>query len=193
LQLAADGAGLPVFHGESWEEHVSAWIQVEEKITDLKWFRGAIVESLDRRYGRQGVKKFAAEVGCKARKLYMYAQTYREYRDEYHRAIEAKGEDAESATISTLSWSHHYNAAVKVKDPERRREILKQAEEENWSVESMNEFIKTGKVERPEPNFVLIHRPPRKGETKRAYSDELTAAFNKARAEYLGAAWKGKS
>jgi len=44
-------SGLPVFSGKSWEDHVSSWFDTGEIMESALWMRGAIVASLDAKYG----------------------------------------------------------------------------------------------------------------------------------------------
>ncbi|MCL6437233.1 MAG: hypothetical protein K6T51_01370 [Rubrobacteraceae bacterium] len=99
-----DGA-LPVFRGESWEEHVSAWLEVEESMQNHLWALAAIAASVTTRYGEKAIPKFASEVGYSTRRIYELASTYRawQYRERsqglsfQHHAVAARAEDPEAA------------------------------------------------------------------------------------------------
>lgn len=104
-ELVSLGAGedLPVFAGESWEDHVSAWAQVEGEMQDRLWMLAAVAASLTTVYGDQSVGAFASEVGCSARRVYDYAATHKAWQSRRRSQI--------------LSFGHH-TIAARAEEPE---------------------------------------------------------------------------
>lgn len=130
--LAPLGSGeeLPVFEGESWEDHVSAWAQVEGEMQDRLWMLAAVAASLTTVYGDQSVGAFAAEVGCSARRVYDYAAT--------HKAWQSR------ARSQILSFKHH-TIAGRAEEPET---FIEEAEVEGLSTRELERRV-SGKE--PEP------------------------------------------
>ncbi len=88
---------LPVFRGETYEEHVQAWINVSEEVEERRWQLGAIAASLETVFGENVKSTFAADVGVSARTVREYAQAYRAF--------------ATGARAPLLSYTHHRIAA----------------------------------------------------------------------------------
>lgn len=103
---------LPVFQGESYEEHVSGWLAVDTSLQGHYWMLGAIAGSLDKRYGDDITGKFASDVRSSRSRIYQYAQTYKTW-ENYNR-------------LESLSF-HHHTMAARSEDP---RLTLKVAEDE---------------------------------------------------------------
>lgn len=121
--------GLPVFHGETWEEHVSQALVVKEEIEERLWRLAAIYASLTSRYGEASIPKFASEIGSSARRIYEMAATYKAW------------ESRERSHI--CSFSHHTIAARETVieaglDPEA---LIRQAEDENLSTRELEQQI----------------------------------------------------
>ena len=105
LTLSEPGFGqvadLPVFHGESWEEHVQTWLDLERVVTDQRWRQAAVIASLETRYGENSLDKFAQDVGISPKRLYEYRAAYRVYQfsgrpenlDFYHYVIASRAEN----------------------------------------------------------------------------------------------------
>lgn len=110
---------LPVFVGESYEDHISAWIQAAQEINERHWMLGAIAASLEKKYSEGIIRKFAGEVVVTATTIYDHAKVYRTF------------ENSDRSEI--LSWTHHKIAAY-ASDPV---EFLREAEDEGWSVKEM--------------------------------------------------------
>lgn len=77
MEVAAP-PNLPIFHGDSWEEHVSAWIQIDEGVRDAKLLQGAVGSSLIRCHGKDSIGTFARDVKCERQRVYESIQVYRE-------------------------------------------------------------------------------------------------------------------
>src|SRR5262245_27792555 len=98
---------LPVFRGSSWEEHVSAWIQACETITEYQWMLGAIVESLRLRFGKEALARFAGEVRRSHSAVYQYAQVYSFYSPKPRKKNgEPIASDYSECVAYSLDWTH---------------------------------------------------------------------------------------
>lgn len=139
IQRQQTGSNLPVFQGESWEDHVSAWIQVSQEVDEKQWQLGAIATSVKTTYGQESIKKFAGEVMRKARIIYYYIQVH----DTFQKC----------KRLQSLSWSHHLIASES-DDPEA---ALADAEDNGLSVEAMRQRISEKKQQaRTEEGLKLI-------------------------------------
>lgn len=110
---------LPVFVGETYEDHISAWIQASQEISERHWMLGAIAASLEAKYGEGVIRKFAGEVIIPAKTIYDYAHVYNTFKN--------------SDMSEILTWTHHRIAAG-AKDPIA---FLREAEDEGWSIIEM--------------------------------------------------------
>lgn len=112
---------LPRFIGESYEDHVSAWIQAVQEVNERQWMLGAIAASMETGYGKGDMRRFAGDVGSELRTVYFCAQVYR-LRQKCPRG-------------HNLNWTH-YKIAASSDNPE---ELLRQAEEEGLSTREMEQ------------------------------------------------------
>jgi len=116
---------LPLFTGESWADHVTAWKAITKEIEDRQWQLGAIAASLSRLYGEQSIERFAAEVKCHSTTVWQYAQVYQRF-ENYERS-------------ENLSWSHHLVASYS-DDPQA---ALVEAEEKKLSVQGLRLIVRS--------------------------------------------------
>lgn len=123
-----DSGQLPVFSGESYEEHVSTWLAVDESVQGHYWMLGSIAASLDKRYGEDVMGKFASDVGSSRSRIREYAHTYKTW------------ENAERSAFLTF---HHHTIAARAEDPPL---ALQMAEREEMSTRELDEFVKTGEL-----------------------------------------------
>lgn len=147
--MVVSESGLPVFKGESWEDHVSQWIQCEEMTWEERWKQAAIAASVTAKWGERmdTMRAFAAEVGMSPVTIRRYAQTHRVFQ------IYPRGQ--------ILSFSHHYKAAsasdpggliakaeleglsahaVQVLEPLEPQEqdyLIKRSREEKWKMQRL--------------------------------------------------------
>lgn len=128
--LPALSGGLPTFQGDTWEDHVSAWAQVEDEMQDRLWMLAAVAASVTTVYGDQSIGAFASEVGCSARRIYDYAATYKAWQSR--------------ARSQILSFKHH-TIAARAEDPDQ---AIEEAEVEEMSTRELDRKV-SGKE--PEP------------------------------------------
>ena len=128
--LPAPTSDLPVFQGETWEEHVSAWAQVEDEMQDRLWMLAAVAASVTTVYGDQSIGSFAAEVGCSARRVYDYAATYKAWQSRQR--------------SQSLSF-HHHTIAARAEEPEK---VIEEAEIEEMSTRELERKV-SGKESEP--------------------------------------------
>lgn len=121
------GDDMPVFTGQTWEEHVSTWHEVFMDGDARKWYLGAILHSVKEKFGKDMLMKFAGDVGLKGSTIYQYLRTHRRFQ--------------ECARAHSLSWSHHRIAAYQ-KTPEDTERVLQLAEDNNWTAETMQKTLR---------------------------------------------------
>ena len=132
----------PVFRGESYEEHVSTWLEVDRSVQGHYWMLGAVAASLKEKYGEDAFAKFASEVGSSRRRVYEYAETYEAYNDE-------------KCERSHILSFHHHTVAARSEDP---AQALETAEREELSTRELEQLVKTGEV--PEKNVHFSSESP---------------------------------
>ena len=119
---------LPAFRGESYEEHVSTWLTVDESVQGHFWMLGAIAASLDKKYGEDIMGKFASDVRSSRTRIREYAATYKAWENNDRSAF--------------LSFKHH-TIAARSEDPPK---VLAIAEEQEFSTRELEEFVQTGEL-----------------------------------------------
>lgn len=119
--LIASPNQLPVFIGESYEDHVAAWRQTAQELGERQWMLGAIAASVETKYGDGRMRKFVDDVKVPKSTLYEYAQVYK---------LAQKSERSEF-----LTWTH-YKIAAYASDPDR---LLREAEDEQLSTREMQQ------------------------------------------------------
>lgn len=99
---------LPVFTGESWDDHVNEWITASKKLEDHLWYLGSIASSITVRYGDRAIPEFAQCVDYSPRRIWELAATYKAW-EKCDRAHD-------------LSFKHH-TIAAREENPEEAIEI----------------------------------------------------------------------
>lgn len=118
------------FLGESWEEHVQAWINVEQAVTDYRWQQAAIAASVETKYGNGALQKFAQSVGVNQARIYEYRSAYRLYQN--------------SGRPENLDYTHYVLAASLDKNPEASMtamEAIEHAADNSLSTRAFKRFI----------------------------------------------------
>lgn len=133
--IQTDDDGNLTFAGTSWEEHVEAWREIQESVTEHFWALGAIGDSLARNYGDGDIKRFAQEVGLSQKRIYKLVSTYRGWRGKQRSQM--------------LSFTHH-EEALRAPDPV---EAIEKAEEEGWSSRQLARWVdeRAGRAPREYP------------------------------------------
>lgn len=126
-RLVENGA-LPVFEGESYEEHVSTWLAVDESVQGHYWMLGAIAASLTKKYGDDVNGKFGGDVGSSGRRIREYAQTY---------TVWQNGDRSPFLTFK------HHTLAARSENPQAALDF---AQQEELSTRELEEFVQTGEV-----------------------------------------------
>ncbi|HWQ34312.1 MAG TPA: hypothetical protein VNQ79_15800 [Blastocatellia bacterium] len=114
---------LPAFTGSSYEDHVSAWIQVRQEIQDRQWRLGAVAASVATRYGDESLKTFAFDVGENVKTLYEYRRVYSAFKN--------------SNRLENLSWKHH-QLALQSDNPAA---LLERASDEQWTTARLRQAL----------------------------------------------------
>jgi hypothetical protein len=104
---------LPVFQGDSVDDHVEAWRELESGIESDMWRLAAIAASItdETRYGARDVVTFAEKVGRNKQRIYNLAAAYREF--------------GKSSRLENLPFEHYVIAAYA---PEPKKAIRAAAE-----------------------------------------------------------------
>lgn len=113
---------LPVFTGSTWEDHVQAWIDAEDEVSEGKWKQAAVAASVEVHYGEQSLEEFARQVGCTSRNVRLYRKAYR-------RKQSRLAENGKRFPYSNLSFSHW--TAIPEDWPDDKAESLLDACAEN--------------------------------------------------------------
>lgn len=139
--------GLPVFLGESFEEHVEAFEGVDKSIDARLWALAAIAASVKTKYNEQTVINFAHRVRHSAVYIYELALTYRKFENS------TRGE--------ILSFTHHRIAAHS-KDPQK---AIKAAEDKEMSTRELEKWVKqqVPPTRRPVKEIETLHTPAVRG------------------------------
>lgn len=155
------------FHGQTFEEHVDCWQEVDGQVQKDKWKLGAVAASLDVKYKDETVKRFAHETRRSARRVREYGQTWRAF------------ENGERSPI--LSF-HHHTVAARHDDPVVAIHI---AEDKEWSSRELEHWIKTGEEPAPKGDkkpAVLKPGP----ELQKIHDDAVRAELNERLAVVKG-------
>lgn len=130
----------PIFQGESYEEHVSTWLEVDQSVQGHYWMLGAIAASLDKKYGDDVIGKFASDVRSSAKRIREYRQTYQTW---------------QNGERSPFLSFHHHTLAARSEEPQR---VLEIAEREELSTRELEQLVKTGEV--PDKNVHFSSESP---------------------------------
>lgn len=141
-----DEDNLPIFEQDSYEEHTSAWIMVDESIEGHRWALGAVAASLTKRYGDDIVGNFASDVKSSKARIYQYAKTYQVFQ--------------KCTRVHFLSFRHH-TIAARAEDPER---IIELADRYELSTRELDTLAHSGEL--PERHRA-IETPDENGEEPR--------------------------
>jgi hypothetical protein len=132
--------GLPLFDNVAYEAHVEAFKHVHAGIEERLWALGAIVDSLERNYGRQAIPEFAGDVGYSPRRVWELGQTYRAWKERdraqnlsfRHHTIAARQDDPDWAIEIALTTPTPHGGPLSTREFE---EELQQRKEEAYVVE----------------------------------------------------------
>lgn len=152
MQISLDGdkplfttneRGLPVFLGETFEEHVETFEGIDKSIDARKWALAAIAASLKTKYDEQTIANFAHRVRHSAAYIWELALTYRKFENS------PRGE--------ILSFTHHRIAAHS-KNPLK---AIKVAEDEEMSTRELEQWVKRQKppTRKPIKEIETLHSP----------------------------------
>lgn len=116
--------GLPVFMGETFEEHVDTFEGIDKSIDARQWALAAVAASVKTKYNEKTVINFAHRVRHSVTYIYELALTYRKFQNS------PRGE--------ILSFTHHKIAAHS-KNPQKAIQV---AEDEEMSTRELEKWIK---------------------------------------------------
>lgn len=118
--------GLPIFLGETYEEHSDAWDEVDRSVWDGQWKLAAIAASLETKRGEKTVRDFAYAKKIGASTVRGYARAYRVF--------------GKSGRIPFVPFSLHVLAAT-AKNPVR---ALKVANDREMGYRDLKRWIYMG-------------------------------------------------
>lgn len=133
--------GLCEFTGETVQEHIEVWREIDGQVESAQWAMSAIAASLTTKYGEGDVKKFAEAVNRTPGYIYKMARTYRFYSDR---------QKCPQGHFSDLTFSHHVRALT---HPEPV-EALQVAQDQGLSAIGLEEWVtQTAKegIDKPKP------------------------------------------
>lgn len=161
------------FHGDTLDQHVSAFVSVNTQIDSSQWAMAAIAASIEKQYGESQIEAFAEKVAYKPRTVRKMVQTYRE--------IVEKGRYR-----PYLTFTHHAEALAYA-DPEKALEV---AEQQHLSALALRQWIKDQAPEMEQPRERFSSERGKEGaelveilreqvEKFPAFADELNDCINK--------------
>jgi hypothetical protein len=121
-----DSATLPVCEATDWEELVSEWANRHEQTQSDLWGLAAVAFRARQVFGRDGVRKFAREVGYSPRRMNEMAFTY---------------EGWQGRTPSIMKGFHHHTLAARYR-PEDPEAAIHVAEDEDLGVRAFERRLK---------------------------------------------------
>jgi hypothetical protein len=124
---------------ETWEDHLSFYLQLEEGSTVFSWLKADTLVHLMERFGEQSLEKFANEVSQKRSTVINYVRTAKAFPPEKR--------------IPTLSFSAHFQASYADSYDtqkgefmsEKRFDWVEKAADEGFSTRKLAEEIKVEK------------------------------------------------
>ena len=126
--FATVNGDLPVFTATAWEDHVQAWTDAEQTVTEYRWRQAAIANSLTTHYGEGQVEQFAKQIGIHPRRVWEYRAVYQLY---------------QKCDRSQVLDFTHYILASSAPDPIQMLEI---AAEECLSTKALRRLITQAKA-----------------------------------------------
>lgn len=109
----------------TWEEVVSMGLELRERDDNLRWQWGKLADYTWREFGQDGLEKLAREVGKDKMTLRRYALVY------------TKIPQSLVELYPKLSWTH-FRVAAGQDDPVDLANLLKDADDNDWSIEQMS-------------------------------------------------------
>lgn len=156
------GDGLPIFQGQTYEDHVAGWHALDLSGQRHLWAMAAIAASLERQVGGRpkagaepeptDLQRFAYEVRCSARWVQNLAKTYRTFGPK---------QGNPGAAVPAMSFKHHLIAATCAETPQEALRAVERAHDEEMSTRELYVALKG----RPEPQQAI-------GAVTRHYSDQ---------------------
>jgi hypothetical protein len=136
LTLFTDQEDLPVFRGESFEDHVDAWQALDLLSTRHQWAQAAIASSLERKSGtrtdvtggKTDIQRFCREVKISTGYFSRLVKTYRTFAEPLDPSVK------QLISESPLHFKHFVVAANGADDPVA---AVVQAHDQNWSANEL--------------------------------------------------------
>src|SRR3990167_9431449 len=127
---------------DTWEGHVSAFIQLEENTTTYSWLKADILLHLISKYGEKSVDEFSKEVGQPRSTIVNYVRTARAFPPD--------------TRLPVVSFSHHFQASLadsyddkeKVFLSDTRQKWVEKAADEEMSTRRLAEAIREDNIEK---------------------------------------------
>lgn len=117
-----EASDIKNYHAFSLEELVSMAVQARETYDNARWALGDIACVVYKKFGTDGLLKFAREIGVKKDTISRYKEVSERFNHETRNEY------------PMLSWSHFRNAAPQL----AATDWLREAHDNNWSAEQMH-------------------------------------------------------
>lgn len=128
---------LPAFSSNEWDDHLTAFSQLQQVSGFVKLRMGAVVDSLQSGYGKGSVVKFAIQVGENASTLRDYAAVYRRLA---RIPVEPRERLLRALREGDVFYSHVLRATP-VEDDDRFIEFVMSSANEEWSTRRLAEEV----------------------------------------------------
>lgn len=125
---------------ETWEDHISAFIQLKEYDFASNWLKGDIANRVTVKYGENSLGEFAKAVGSQRTTVDNYRRVSRAF-DFTCRQVKVSW-----WTFAVASYADKYNKKSGKFVGERRFEYIKKADDESWSSRQLAQVMKKENV-----------------------------------------------
>lgn len=129
--------GLWEYHGETLQDHIAIWRDIDGKVESAQWAMAAIAASLTTKYGESDIVDFAKAVNRSPGYVWKMARTWKFWAD---------AEKCPQGHFSDLTFTHHVRA-ITHSDP---IEAMNVAKEQGLSSIGLEEWINETAAERAE-------------------------------------------
>jgi hypothetical protein len=136
------GAELPVFKGQTIEDYVAEWRNVDAAAKTNSWRRSAIAATLERSAGGRPdrhpnatvIQKFCKDVGISRQTFHRYSRTYRTFAKTCNTGC--------TSFFDKLTFKHHAVAATYFADePDWAARALAEAHKRKWSANDLSRAL----------------------------------------------------
>lgn len=138
--------GLWEYRGETLQDHITIWRDIDGKVESAQWALAAIAASLTTKYGESDVEEFAKAVNRSSGYIWKVARTWKFWADR---------NSVPEGHFSDLTFSHHVRA-ITHGDPV---EAMNVARDRGFSAIGLEEWISEqakNEVDKPKPKKKVV-------------------------------------